>query len=123
MLRRLLGLVMCAVALVAACSGDDEEVASDDPTTTEAAIAPDQVCEAIQVLLKLDLSDDERAAVEAEVDEVDGVTATQLQAAEAEGEPPVLLVTTESEEAAIEVGEALAGDPAVVSVVHPEQVC
>src|SRR5687768_7556376 len=117
---------MCVVGLAGACSGDDREegdVGTGGGAGVETTVASGSECLALQVLLKLDLSDDERAEVQAKVAEVDGVTGTELRAAEAEGEPPVLLVTTESAEASTAVSEELSGDPSVVSVVHPEQVC
>jgi len=127
-LRGVVVPVCVVVALAGACSGDDETATATGNTTVnggaDESIPTGAECEAVHVLLKLELSENERDAVQDKVQNLDGVTATELRSpAAAEGEPPVLLVTTESEEAAIGVAEALSGDPSVVSVVHPEQVC
>jgi hypothetical protein len=119
-------LAVCVVAMAAACSGDDDEAVVTDAPPSSAGPAGEVEggeCEALQVLLKLDVTDEEQDAVKEKVEEVGGVTAIELRAPESEGEPAVFLVATESQEAADAVGKALAGDPGVVSVVHPEQVC
>jgi hypothetical protein len=133
-LRRLVVvLVLLVGGVAAACSGDDGATVSDAPPSSvgqpgvtggdPAVSGTAGDCEALQVLLKVGLSDEERAEVEATVGELDGVTGVELQPAASDEEPQVLLVRTESEDATDAVGEALAGDPSVVSVVHPEQVC
>ena len=123
-LRRLV-LVVCLGLLAGACSGDDDVAVGTSTPTSPAptGTVPEDECKSLQVLLKLDVTAEEQAAVEEKVHAVKGVTASEVREVGGDDEPDVLLVTTASEAASNAVAEALAGDPAVVSVVHPEQVC
>jgi hypothetical protein len=118
--------VLAGVLLVTVmgCSGDDgdNEIAAAAPSTL-AEVPPDAECEAIQVLLKLEITAEEQAAVAAKLDGLDGVQSHQLVDTEGDDEPSLFVVRTDSDEAAAAVGDELAGDPSVVSVVYPEQLC
>ena len=134
MLRRIVVLLALVPAFLAgtACGGDD---AGEDSMTDASAAAAEQTgadegeapastgeCDVIQVLLKLDVTDEQVAAVEEALDGIEGVT-HELVESDVETEPSMFLVTADADAAANAVGSELEGDPAVISVVFPEQLC
>ena len=128
MLRRIAVLLVLVLASsgAAGCGGDDEDAATDSSaaavTQAPADEAPSGECDVIQVLLKLDATEEQRLDVADTLDDIEG-TEQELVEAESDAEPSMFLVTTETDRAADAVGTDLSGHPAVVSVVFPEQLC
>ena len=123
--------LVALLALAGACGddgggGDDDATRSSASAVTEApGPAPGEAppeCETIQVLLKLEVTDEQRDDVAEVLDGIEGVDHELVEAA-TETEPSMFLVTASTEEASGAVGSELSGHPAVVSVVFPEQLC
>ena len=118
------------LAVTGACGGDDDTTSSSGTAVTEAPAsdapeAPDGAtpeCETIQVLLKLDVTDEQRDEVAEVLDGIEGIEHEPVEAA-SDAEPSLFLVTASTEDASGAVGSELEGHPAVVSVVFPEQLC
>lgn len=131
-------VAVLVVAAAAACSGDDGDTAGGappsvtrgdgsgmtiSPESTLPAVPDGAECEALQVILKPEAAPEEIADLGARIDETGGVVSSHLVIPETDSEPSLYLVAVETPEAGAAVGEALAGDPGVVSVVYPDQVC
>jgi hypothetical protein len=127
--RMIARMTLVLVVLLAGACGGDDDGGSDAARSTTSAVteaprpegaAPE--CETIQVLLKLDVTDEQREDVAGILDGIDGVEHEFVEAA-ADTEASMFLVTPSTEEASGAVGTELSGHPAVVSVVFPEQLC
>jgi hypothetical protein len=133
--------VVVLLAVGAACSGDDGDAGAQTPapgstgesrgaTTTGppgeppgTAIPEGLECEGLQVLLKLDVTAEERDAVEATIRSIAAVASHQFIDPPNDSESPLFLVMPSSPGDAGAIGDHFVDEPAVVSVVFPQQVC
>jgi hypothetical protein len=124
--------VVVLLAVGAACSGDDGDAGAQTPapgstgesrgaTTTGppgeppgTAIPEGLECEGLQVLLKLDVTAEERD---------EAVASHQFIDPPNDSESPLFLVMPSSPGDAGAIGDHFVDEPAVVSVVFPQQVC
>ena len=120
----------------AACSGDDDDAETADrgtvitqpapeatgPTTTREPLDPnDPACREVQIVLKPDITDAQRDAVEDKLDSVDGVRDWRFDEG-SDGAGATFWVVPESPDDQGPIGEEFAMD-GVTSVVFPNQVC
>ena len=138
--RRTLVVALATAGLLlgAACSGDDDDDAAvggdgepvitqpapqaTGPSTTREPLDPnDPACREVQIVLKPDITDAQREAVEEKLEAVDGVRDWRFDEGTG-GAGATYWVVPESVDDQGPIGEEFAMD-GVTSVVFPNQVC